>query len=379
MPKLPHLIRMGLCGLGLVLIPLFAHPDELAIVNDTPSRPALKTGLEYQNRYPMPAPRSGFFQWLLTHWWRELDHASDHPPQPVPVNLQALAHPGLAPQVTWIGHSTLLLQMDGLNILFDPIFSDYASPLPPLGPRRYQLPGISLVDLPHIDVVMVSHNHYDHLDLPSMRALARQRGGPPRFLLPLGNRTWFLDNVPIPGADPGSRVLELNWDQHVTLPGRQGPVEFHFDAVQHWATRSLFDKDESLWGSWAVLFPHFRFWFSGDLGHSEDTRDIGIKYGYFDLAAISIGAYQPHWYLRPFHVDPAEAVKVFSDVHAQRAIGIHWGTFPLSDENPDQPPQDLDKALQQANIPRADFTVLSLGQVMTYSLPQLSLTTPRTP
>ena len=97
MPKLPHLIRMSLCGLGLVLIPLFAHPDELAIVNDTPSRPALKTGLEYQNRYPMPAPRSGFFQWLLTHWWRELDHASDHPPQPVPVNLQALAHPGLAP------------------------------------------------------------------------------------------------------------------------------------------------------------------------------------------------------------------------------------------------------------------------------------------
>ncbi|NDU87048.1 MAG: MBL fold metallo-hydrolase [Ferrovum sp.] len=313
----------------------------------------------------MAPPHSGFFQWVITHWWSELSPPVTYPPQTVTPDLKKLHTPAHTPQLTWVGHSTVLLQMDGLNLLFDPIFSEYASPFPPLGPKRYQPPGVALKDLPHIDVVMISHNHYDHMDLPSLRALAHQKGGPPWFLVPLGDRHWFLENIGEHSLR--TRVRELNWDQHATLMGNSGPVECHFDAVQHWSTRTLFDKDRTLWGSWAILSPDFRFWFSGDLGYSNDTTDIGRKYGHFDLAAIAIGSYQPHWYMKPYHISPVESVKVLEEVHAQQAIGIHWGTFPLSDEGPDQAPQDLDIALMSAHIPFSRFFVLRPGQTYFWS------------
>ena len=359
---------LALICLMLALSPGQAAPSDnpFPVLDDAEAQPAQRIGGVYQARYPMPPLRGGFFQWLLTHWWRELSILPQHPPQPVKPNLEIIHHPASAPQLTWIGHSTVLLQVAGVNLLFDPIFSTHASPLSPLGPERYQKPGLSLAMLPHIDVVMISHNHYDHLDLPSLRALARQAGGPPLFLVPQGDRALLDEELPLPRTTLANRVRELNWDQHVLFPTRNGPMTLHFDAVQHWSTRDLIDRNESLWGSWAVLAPGFRFWFSGDLGYSRDTQDIGRKYGHFDLAAIAIGAYYPQWYLKAFHIDPEQALDVQQEVHAQHAVGIHWGTFPLSDEPPDQPPRELAQALARRHLPADQFTVQALGETIVY-------------
>lgn len=362
--------RLGLMGLIFCLLWLPARGDEppLTVLNDALAHPARMEGGHYQTRYPMPPVRGGFFQWLLTHWWREWDPPHSTPPQPVTPNLAWIQHPGSAPQVTWIGHSTVLLQVAGVNLLFDPIFSDYASPWPPLGPKRYQRPGLSLAQLPHIDMVMISHNHYDHLDLPSLQALVRQSGGPPLFMVPLGDGQLLAESLTWPQGQSAPHLREFNWDQHLLWPTPEGPISLHFDAVQHWSTRDLIDKNTSLWGSWAVLAPHFRFWFSGDLGYSRDTRDIGQKYGYFDLAAIAIGAYHPEWYLKTFHIDPEQALHVMDDIQAHQAFGIHWGTFPLSDEAPERPPQRLTEALTALPHPHPLFTVLPLGGTVRYPL-----------
>ncbi len=149
------------------------------------------------------------------------------------------------------------------------------------------------------------------------------------------------------------------------MQGRTQPLDFHFLAVQHWSARALGDRHQTLWGSWAVLHPTFRFWFSGDLGYSPDTLDIGRRIGPIDLAAIAIGAYEPRWFMKESHLNPEEALRVMGDVQARAALGIHWGTFEgLSDESLDQPPRDLAlaKQRQQGTGPAADFFVLRHGQ-----------------
>jgi len=273
-----------------------------------------------------------------------------------------------APTVTWIGHSTVLLQVAGCNILTDPVFSTFASPVPFAGPKRMQPPGIRLHDLPHIHAVVLSHNHFDHLDLPSVRALQRQPGGAPRFLVPKGVETWFARHVAPPALRHGRPlVIPVEWDDVVDgleeLPG----FAFHFLQVQHWSNRSILRRNDTPWGSWAILHPTFRFWFSGDLGYSDAPSRIGERLGPFDVAAIAIGAYEPRWLMQPQHVNPDEAVQVMLDVRARAAIGVHWGTFSLSDEAPEQPPRDLAAALQARGLPSHDFTVLRHGETRRFA------------
>lgn len=265
--------------------------------------------------------------------------------------------------ITWVGHSTVLLQIGGCNVLTDPLFSTFASPVPFAGPKRLQPPGVSLVDLPHIHAVVLSHNHYDHLDLRSVRALMRQPGGPPRFLVPKGVDAWFDRHV-APRTERSGRpvVIGVEWDDVVRDIPELPALEFRFLRVQHWSGRSLWRRNDTPWGSWAVLHPDFRFWFSGDLGYSDDTRRIGERHGPFDLAAIGIGAYEPRWFMRPQHVDPDEAVQVMLDVRAAEAMAIHWGTFALSDEAPEQPPRDLAAALQARELPAHRFRVMRHGE-----------------
>ncbi|CAG2130054.1 MBL fold metallo-hydrolase [Ralstonia mannitolilytica] len=317
----------------------------------------------FRNRYAHPRPGGDFWQWQRERRRLGLPKPPTRDLSCVAPNLAAIHQPPAVPQLTWIGHETLLLQIGGLNVLTDPVFSNRASPLPFAGPRRHQPPGLSLSQLPHIDLVLISHNHYDHLDKASVRALMRQPGGAPMFFVPLGVERWFARNVrgtrlAGKGADHGANVRAFDWDDEA----RFGPFTAQFCAVQHWSARGLYDRNQTLWGSWALLHPQLRFWFSGDLGYSQDTRDIGARFGHFDVAAIAVGAYEPRWFMKAQHIDPSEAVQVMHDVGARQAVGIHWGTFELTDEPLDQPITDLANALKAADVPAERFLLFRHGE-----------------
>lgn len=254
--------------------------------------------------------------------------------------------------LTWIGHATFLLQYEGLNILTDPHFTKRASPVDFAGPSRHTKPGLALKDLPPIDVVIISHNHYDHLDLETVQLLhEHQKDNPPQYFVPLGLKTWFLDL--------GVRnVEELDWWD--SKPFQEWKI--HAVPVQHFSGRSLSDRDKTLWAGWVLEHPNFKFFFAGDTGYSRDFADIGKRFGGFDLSAIPIGAYDPEWFMKPVHVNPEEAVKIHQDVKSRYSVGMHWGTFTLTDEPMEEPPQRLAKALEAQSIPPEFFFVMQHGE-----------------
>ena len=267
---------------------------------------------------------------------------------------------GAAPTVTWIGHATLLMQAGGLNVLTDPIFSERASPLQIMGPQRAQPPGVGLADLPPIDVVLISHNHYDHLDRSSVVLLSERSGGKTLFIVPLGLKPW-MEKLGI------TNVVELDWWHHHNVRG----VEFYLTPVQHWSARGLGDRSETLWGGWTVLSADLHWYFGGDTGYSPDFKDTQKQFaprqtkalgGGFDLALLPIGAYAPRWFMREQHANPDEAVQIHLDLGAKRSVGMHWGTFALTDEPLDQPPIDLSAARAARHMDEATFSVLKIGE-----------------
>ncbi len=256
--------------------------------------------------------------------------------------------------LTWIGHATLLLQMQGLNILTDPHFSKRASPVQWAGPERAAPLGLALEDLPPIDIVVISHDHYDALDTQSIRKLHRRPGGDnTRFYVPLGLKRWFAGQ----GID---RVIEMDWWD------RQADQSLEIIAVptQHWSKRSLFSANESLWSGWVIASGTYRFIFVGDTGYAPFFKEIGEKLGPFDLAAIPIGAYEPRWFMSRHHVNPEESVQIHMDIGSRQSVGIHWGTFILTDEPLDEPPKRLAAALKQHRIAPEDFFVLRHGETI---------------
>jgi L-ascorbate metabolism protein UlaG (beta-lactamase superfamily) len=313
------------------------------------------------HRSDVPASGKDALTWMIQRTRNRLPPPPAAPVQGVAPDVPFLHANRHEPAYTWIGHSSGLLQVAGVNVLFDPVFSRCASPVPFAGPRRHQPPGVSLGQLPPIDAVVLSHNHYDHLDRASVRALARQAGGPPRYVVPRGLERWFEKNLPrVGGALP--MIESVAWGEQQALTVRDSTLDLHFRRVQHWSNRTGFDRNQSQWGSWAVTHPSFRFWFSGDLGYSDEPRAIGAEFGGFDAAAIAIGAYEPRWFMRAQHVNPDESVQVMLDVGAREAIAIHWGTFALTDEPLDQPPRDLAEALDARGIARERFRVLRHGE-----------------
>lgn len=274
-------------------------------------------------------------------FWQETD----------PARLQK---PPSLPQATLIGHSTVLLQYQGVNVLTDPVFSDRASPFSFAGPKRFTPSSVRLDELPDIDVVVISHNHYDHLDTATVSALGNQ----PLWLVPLGLKDWFAQfDV--------TNVVELDWWQSYSLKG----IEIQALPSQHWSKRSLFDTNKSLWASWAFKWNDFTAWFGGDTGYNEvQFKEIGEALGRVDLAMIPIGAYEPRWFMKYHHVNPDDAVKIFKDINAQSAFGIHWNTFVLTAEGIDEPPQALADALTFYNIDRNRFQAMNIGA--TWQLPR---------
>lgn len=259
---------------------------------------------------------------------------------------------------TWIGHATVLLQMHGVNILTDPQFSQRASPVQWAGPQRIVPPGIALADLPAIDYVVISHDHYDSLDVDTIRGLYERPGGEQTtFVVPLKLKAWF-EELGI------RRVVELDWWES----WRQKQLSFTAVPAQHWSKRTPFDTNKTLWAGWVIKSPGFNFYFVGDSGYHQPLfQEIGEHLGPFDLAAIPIGAYEPRWFMRSKHLNPQEAVKVHQDVKAKQSLAIHWGTFILTDEAMDEPPVKLRQALGESGLPAGSFRVLRHGEMMPFT------------
>jgi N-acyl-phosphatidylethanolamine-hydrolysing phospholipase D len=249
-------------------------------------------------------------------------------------------------RLTWIGHSTFLIQHQGLNILTDPIFGD-CQPIPVGRLRRSTAPGIRFEDLPAIDHVLISHSHYDHLDAPTIRAL----GNKVRYWVPEGLSPWFRRR----GI---TRSQELSWWQTAKLSEE---LAVHCVPAQHGSARTLFDRNRTHWCGWVVESPDRSAYFAGDTGYSPTFREIGERFGGFDVAMIPIGAYTPRWLMHPVHINPAEAVRVHKDVQSKLSIACHWGTFRLADEPIDEPPTLLAHELAREKVDADKFLALRPG------------------
>src|SRR5450830_621146 len=305
--------------------------------SDAPSSPHRNAqGFRNPSGVQVEKPLGDLLRWQWEKWRAGLPPTTGQAtPQQAPdlafLHSNAVAGAQMQPALTWIGHASTLVQASGLNVLTDPMFSQRAFMVQWLGPQRQQPPGLTLAQLPHIDVVLISHNHCDHLDRASVQALAAQAGGSPLFLVPLGLKAWMQEQ----GI---TRVEELDWWQERRVAG----VDFALTPVQHWSARGLSDHNHSLWGGWAVLGPDFQWYFSGDTGYSAD----------FVATRQRLAARQ----------GPAQGGGFDLDLGAKRSVGVHWGTFLLSDEALDQPPKDLARARQARGLGEADFSVMALGE-----------------
>ena len=278
--------------------------------------------------------------------WRRLDRAS-------------IAEPPVSGwHATWLGHASFLLQGCGISILIDPVFSEHCAPLPLRSLRRHVPPPCNLADLPHIDAVLLSHSHYDHLDLPTLRAL----GNSTRIFTPVGHGSWLRRK--------GFRdVVELGW--HETM--EQFPsIRFTATPAQHFTARSFHDRDLAHWCGWLIQSPHGSLWHAGDSGYCPAFKDIGERHGPIDFGMIPIGAYQPRHIMRPMHMNPEEAVRVFVETRCRLAHAMHWGTFRLTDEAMGEPPILLERHLEKSGVDRRSFISGRIGEIITIPTPHLT-------
>ena len=260
-------------------------------------------------------------------------------------------------RITMVGHATLLIQVAGINILTDPVWSDRASPFSFAGPKRVTAPGIAFDDLPPIDVVLLSHCHYDHFDVTTLRRL--QVAHTPLFVLPLGNDTILR------AAVPDARCIVGDWWDRLTIG--EG-ITTTITPAYHWANRWPSDVRMALWAGHWLDTPAGAIWFAGDTAYGNGAifGQIRERLGAPDVALIPIGAYAPRWFMAGQHVDPTEAVRIFDEVDAKQALGIHWGTFQLTDEARDAPQIALGEALDAATIPRERFVAAPPGGVFDF-------------
>ncbi|WP_411821674.1 MBL fold metallo-hydrolase [Leptospira sp. 'Mane'] len=290
-------------------------------------------------------------KWVSGRWSREHSiEPEDYPPFPIVSNDgKALRENDKKLSVTWIGHATTLVQIDGINILTDPIWSDRCSPVSFAGPKRYTPPGLKLEDLPRIDIVILSHNHYDHTDLPTLKLLEEKHH--PKFLAGLGNKS-LLEGIGL------SHVQEMDWWDTVDLNG----VQFVFTPTQHFSGRGISDKYETLWGSYAILGKTQKVYFGGDTGYYTHFKEIGDKFGGFDVAILPIGAFEPRWFMSSVHVDPEQSVRAFADLHAKYMVPMHYMTFVLSDEKLDSPVPLARKAFENLKLALDRLIDLKIGE-----------------
>jgi L-ascorbate metabolism protein UlaG (beta-lactamase superfamily) len=259
--------------------------------------------------------------------------------------------------VTFVNHATFLIQLCGIAILTDPIWSERASPVTWAGPRRVRRPGVAFDDLPKIDVVLLSHNHYDHLDLPTLRRL--RQTSPPIVLVAAGDGR-------LVGPLGFEDMRELDWWDETPIGDA---LKMTFVPAQHSSARGLFDRHRSLWGGYVMESLGRRIYFGGDSGYSRHFSDIKLRLGTPDIAILGIGAYEPRWFMKPIHMNPAEAIRAHGDLGAKNSIGMHFGTFQLTPESIDQPLIDLKAALSKSGISDREFVTLHEGETRVYKAP----------
>ena len=352
-----HLSIMVL-ALALSLLACFVSQTPVSL----PDRPAHHTKNGFKNLDETLERRGlgSVFRWLLGLAPKETppippDEVPPYTPDIVPPDLDLIHHPDPAKiQITWIGHSSFLIQVEGLNILTDPVFNDRISPVSFAGPKRKAPPGVPFDDLPRIDAVLISHNHYDHLDKPTIKKL----GNKPRYFVPLGLQGWFA-------ALRISRVSQLDWGQTSFI----GNVLFHAVPAQHFSGRGPFSFDRELWAGWVIETKRGNIYFAGDSGYTAHFKDIGRRFGPIRLSLLPMGAYRPRWFMRPMHMDPAEAVLAHRDLGSALSIGMHWGTFKQTDEPLGEPPLYLRKAMGEAGLRPEEFLVMKFGQTLILDRP----------
>lgn len=325
----------------------FTNSDPEVVIGDFPWHEMVWRTLR-GDFTPKSAPRGGY-QKFAEEWSTKVDHS-------------LLALRQTKPVVTWLGHVTILLQVAGLNILTDPTLAKFAGPYGRFGaPRRVPAP-LTAAQLPPIDVVLISHNHYDHLcDDTIARMIAA--GQTPRFFVAMGLKAWF-DARDIPN------VVELHWWDSVALSPE---LRLTFTPSQHWSRRTPFDTNATLWGGFAIEWrrakaPPWRFLFPGDTGYSNDLKEIRRRLGVVDFLALPIGAYLPRDFMKAMHVNPDDAVRLMLDLEAKQAMGVHWGTFMLTQEAFDHPPRDLLTACRQHQLAPERIWLMKHGETRNISL-----------
>lgn len=355
MTQIHFAIARGLIGSFFLLFVM-----SCATANNLPSdpnRPAHHTDEGFRNLY-IETPDKTFFSFLKMRFFSDVkwaDHEGEGGQIPFQtLDLDSVSYPPEALQVSWLGHSTFLIQLDGVTILTDPIFSDRASPFSFMGPKRYVPHVVDYDKLPKIDYVIISHNHYDHLDIETVRHL----GNDPIYFVPLKLAQWFKD-----AGIASDRIREMDWWDKVEVPGLQVQAM----PSQHWSARGLYDRFESLWASWYVEIGGRSLWFAGDTGYNDrQFKEIGEKTDGIDFAFIPIGGYLPRSFMADFHVNPEEAVKIHRDVNASVSFSMHWGTFPLTAEGPMAPVLELAKHIKGYGLEEGEFITLDLGETIHY-------------
>ena len=307
-------------------------------------------GRRFFNPGSGPAAR-GFGQvlrWRLENKraaWPEHVENGRYPPPPASVAPGQVA-------VTFVNHATFLLTLPGAVVLTDPIFSQRCSPVQWAGPQRVRAPGIALDDLPRPDVVLLSHNHYDHMDLPSLREIARRHA--PRFVTALGNGAVL--------ASAGIEAAELDWWQTLELAG----LQIVATPARHFSARTPFDRNRALWAGFVLRSADTRILFAGDSGAGPHWADIRARLGAPDVALLPIGAYEPRWFMAPVHMNPAEAVDAHLALGARQSVGMHFGTFQLTDEAIDAPERALALARREKAVPESAFVTHGFGETRMY-------------
>ncbi len=294
-----------------------------------------------------------FFLWKIGHYDEK------RPREEVPPSFQ---YPGAVsqfvygnPSVVWIGHSTYLIEVDGLSILTDPVWDDYCSPVPLRAFQRYTKPPMALSDLPPIDLVLISHNHYDHLDANTVRQLSKFH---PQieWIVPQKLSSWFRQRSI-------HSVTELGWWESCKKQG----AKITAVPAQHFSGRTLWDKNKTHWNGYVVEIGNKKLYFSGDTGYNEfDFKAIGKQFESLDLSLIPIGTYVPEGFMRSVHISPFEAVQIHQDVYSKLSLGMHWNTFQLSDEGPERPPYDLYLAMLEKKLPFDTFLPIEIGTYVNF-------------